>query len=82
MLAIQRLIKAIHGKRFAHERYASRKSYCGLEIQTTPIHCSYGVIGYAVSFFNHGLEKYQLNYDWEMDRLFISDGIRRTELIF
>lgn len=45
--------------------------YFGWEICVTPLHCSYGQIGYTVNFpYTNMLE---VEYDWEMGKLTI-DG--------
>ena len=45
------LINAIRRNRFNWERYASRGTWYGLEIQTQRLVCSYGIIGYEVYIY-------------------------------
>ena len=47
------------------------QSYFGWEICVTPLHCSYGQIGYTVHFPYTNIP--EVEYDWEMGKLTI-DG--------
>ncbi len=49
---LKRLCNAILDGRFKEEKYCSRKSYYGVEIQTQHLFASYGKIGYSVTVFS------------------------------
>ena len=53
------------------ENTARRNLYFGWEICVTPLHCSYGQIGYTVHFPYTNIP--EVEYDWEMGKLTI-DG--------
>ena len=57
--------------RFNWRKYCTPQSYFGWEICVTPLHCSYGQIGYTVHFPYTNIP--EVEYDWEMGKLTI-DG--------
>ena len=69
-LYLKRLCKNILSNKFNDRKYLGKKYYYGKEIQTTPLHCSYGLIGFSVIVY--GEEQYKVNYDWERDDLLIN----------
>lgn len=68
---LKRLCKEIENQRFNYQRYRDRKGYRGIEIQTGPLHCSYGTIGFTVDVY--GNKQFHLGWDWEMKELTIND---------
>lgn len=77
---LMRLSSAVISGRFNSENYRLRKAYHGREIQTTPLFCSYGEIGYSVNVYDNGRHEHTLEYDWEQKKLHI-DGIRYKDAI-
>ena len=65
---LKRLCDAILADRFNDENYRSSKTWHGTEIQTQPLFCSYGQIGYIVSVCG-----YEISYDREMKELTIDN---------
>ena len=66
-----RLCRNILADRFDWRKYCTPQSYYGREICVTPLHCSYGQIGYTVNFpYTNAPE---VRYDWEMERITIDD---------
>ncbi|MBD5381921.1 MAG: hypothetical protein HDR73_08720 [Clavibacter sp.] len=78
MIIITRLCNAILRGKFAFERYLQPRKYFGWILQTTPLFCSYGQIGYVVNFPFSTISEYSLEYDWEMNKLHIVHGDTRT----
>lgn len=56
---------------FQLAKYCTPQLYFGWEICVTPLHCSYGQIGYTVHFPYTNIP--EVEYDWEMGKLTI-DG--------
>ena len=52
-------------------RYCTPQTYFGQEICVTPLHCSYGQIGYTVHFPYSNMP--EVEYDWEMGKLTIDE---------
>ena len=70
---INHLCKNILSGRFDWEKYLSLKSYFGKQICTTPLHASYGLVGFSV-YFPYNTESFpKVEYDIELKRLTI-DG--------
>ena len=67
---LKRLCNAILDGRFKAEKYCSRKSYYGVEIQTQHLFASYGKIGYSVTVYSE--EQYDIEYDYELNDLTIN----------
>ena len=57
--------------RFNWRKYCTPSLYLGREICVTPLHCSYGQIGYSIHFPYTNAPV--LEYDWEMNKLTIDD---------
>lgn len=70
---LTRLSNAIINDRFNSDNYRQRKAYHGKEIQTTPLFCSYGEIGYSVDVYDDEQHAHRLQWDWEKKELSI-DG--------
>lgn len=66
---MNRLIKAIKSNRFNWKKYTGGGWWYGMRIQTQPLFCSYGMIGFSV-FSPHG-ESFNetIEYDWEFKKL-------------
>ena len=60
---IQRLINSISAGRFAWEKYLCGGTWNGMKIETQPLFCSYGQIGYTVIAGGRHIIK----HDWELD---------------
>lgn len=73
MKILKRLSNAIIANKFNSEKYCQRKSYHGVEIETSPLFCSYGEIGYKVCVYEDGEHKHTLSYDWELKKLTIDE---------
>ena len=67
---LKRLCRNIIAGRFNWLKYSTPQSYFGWEICVTPLHCSYGQIGYSVHFPYTNMPK--VEYDWEMGKLTIN----------
>lgn len=53
---LKRLCGNIAAGRFNWRKYCTPQSYFGWEICVTPLHCSYGQIGYTVHFpYDHNI---------------------------
>ena len=61
------LCRNIAAGRFNWRRYCTPQTYFGQEICVTPLHCSYGQIGYTVHFPYSNMP--EVEYDWEMGKL-------------
>lgn len=71
---LRRLCTAILSDRFNDKNYRSRKSWHGLEIETGPLFCSYGTIGFTVSVYDdRGNHWCEVTRDWDMERLTIDE---------
>lgn len=69
----RRLCRNILADRFNWRKYCTPSLYFGREICVTPLHCSYGQIGYTINFpYTNAPE---VEYDWEMNKLTIGDEI-------
>ncbi len=68
---LKRLCGNIAAGRFNWRKYCTQQLYFGWEICVTPLHCSYGQIGYTVNFPYTNMP--EVEYDWEMGKLTI-DG--------
>lgn len=68
---LKRLCGNIAAGRFNWRKYCTPQLYFGWEICVTPLHCSYGQIGYTVHFPYTNIP--EVEYDWEMGKLTI-DG--------
>lgn len=68
---LKRLCHNIIADRFNWRKYCTPQLYFGWEICVTPLHCSYGQIGYTVNFPYTNMP--EVEYDWEMGKLTI-DG--------
>ena len=62
---ISRLSNAIRSGHFNYEKYLNGGTYFGTYINTMPLHCSYGQIGYVVNVEHSG----KLKWDWERREL-------------
>ena len=65
------LCRNIAAVRFNWRRYCTPQTYFGQEICVTPLHCSYGQIGYTVHFPYSNMP--EVEYDWEMGKLTIDE---------
>ena len=70
---LRRLCKAILHDRFNDENYRSGGWWNGLYIQTGPVFCSYGTIGFDISSPYGESFRENISYDWEFHRLEIDD---------
>lgn len=68
---LKRLCGNIAAGRFEWRKYCTPQPYFGREICVTPLHCSYGQIGYTVHFPYSDMP--EVEYDWELKKLTI-DG--------
>ena len=68
---LKRLCDNIAAGRFDWRKYCTPQPYFGREICVTPLHCSYGQIGYTVHFPYSDMP--EVEYDWELKKLTI-DG--------
>ena len=68
---LKRLCGNIAAGRFNWRKYCTPQLYFGHEIYVTPLHCSYGQIGYTVYFPYTNMP--EVEYDWEFDKVTI-DG--------
>lgn len=66
-----RLCRNILADRFDWRKYCTPRLYFGREICVTPLHCSYGQIGYSIHFPYTNAPEVQ--YDWELNKLTIDD---------
>ena len=65
------LCRNIAAGRFNWRRYCTPQTYFGQEICVTPLHCSYGQIGYTVHFPYSNMP--EVEYDWEMGKLTVDE---------
>lgn len=71
---LKRLCKAILADRFNDENYRQRNYWYGHEIETMPLFCSYGTIGFTAQVFDERGNNYcSLSYDREMRELLIDE---------
>lgn len=64
---VERLIKAIRTNRFNYERYLCGGTWYGHRIDTMPLFCSYGQIGFTATIDNST----EISYDWEFKKITI-----------
>ena len=62
---MNRLKQAIESDRFAWENYLNGGTWHGIMLQTEPLFCSYGQIGYSIYVYNGGRHVLTLCIDWE-----------------
>lgn len=77
---LQRLRKAILAGRFNEMNYRERKSWNGKDIQTEPLFCSYGKIGFTVSVYKDDCHFCDVEWDYDLHKLTI-DGFPWKEYI-
>ena len=70
---LKRLCRAILARRFNDENYRQRKSWYGKDIQTEPLFCSYGTIGFTVSVYDCYEHVCTVQWDCDMEELTIDD---------
>ena len=68
---IRTLCTNIQKGRFNWEKYCTPQTYYGTKICVTPLHCSYGQIGYKVHLPYTTLP--EVAYDWELKELTVDD---------
>lgn len=69
---LKRLCKSILQGRFSDEKYRNRKKWYGVEMQTQPLFCSYGRIGFSATvYFDDGT--ITVCYDQDLDELTIDN---------
>ena len=66
---LYRLCRNILNERFDWRKYLTTRSYFGRDLCVTPLHVSYGQIGYTIHFPYSRDPMPELAYDWEMDDL-------------
>lgn len=76
---LRRLCKNIIADKFNDEKYRQRRNYYGIEIQTLPLFCSYGTIGFTATIFT-SCSQYKVECDWELRQLTI-DGLPWKDMI-
>ena len=54
-------------------KYLTTRSYFGRDLCVTPLHVSYGQIGYTIHFPYSRAPMPELAYDWEMNELTIDE---------
>lgn len=59
------LKKSIQQGRFAWEKYLNGKIWNGIHLQTSPLFCGYGQIGYLVFVYDKGRHTTTITHDWE-----------------
>ena len=64
---MNRLVSTIKAERFAWQKYLGGRRWHGLYLLATPLHCSYGIIGYTVSVYSQGRNVATVSHDWEMN---------------
>lgn len=67
-IILKRLCGNIAAGRFNWRKYCTPQPYFGLTICVTPLHCSYGQIGYTVHF-PCSQKMPEVEYDWELNKL-------------
>lgn len=70
---LYRLCLNILNERFDWRKYLTTRSYFGRDLCVTPLHVSYGQIGYTIHFPYSRDPMPELAYDWEMDDLTIDE---------
>lgn len=71
---LKRLCNAILKGRFNERKYRQKSYWFGKEIQTMPLFCSYGKIGFTISIYNKDDNHWcEVVYDWDADELTISE---------
>lgn len=71
---LTRLCKAIIAGKFNDENYRDRKSWYGKDVQTCPLFCSYGTIGFTADVYNERGRNYcTVSFDGDLDELTIDD---------
>ena len=68
-----RLCRNILNERFDWRKYLSTRSYFGRDLCVTPLHASYGQIGYTIHFPYSRDPMPELAYDWELNDLTIDE---------
>lgn len=69
---VRRLCRNIVNDRFNWRRYCTPQTYFGIGICVTPLFCSYGQIGYTVSFpYRHDMP--EVEFDWELNSLTLDE---------
>ena len=73
-LYLKRLCNAIRSDRFNDKNYRQRRWWYGKQIETSPLFCSYGTIGFTASIYNeNGCHECDVDYDWDMEQLTIDE---------
>ena len=71
---LKRLCNAILKGRFNEEDYRDRGYWYGHEIETSPLFCSYGTIGFTVSVYDERGDHFcDVKWDYDMNELTIDD---------
>ena len=71
---LKRLCKAILEDRFNDENYRRRNLWYGREIETQPLFCSYGLIGFTVSVYDlNGSHFCDVKWDGDLGKLTIDE---------
>ena len=70
---LYRLCRNILNERFDWRKYLTTRSYFGRDLCVTPLHVSYGQIGYTIHFPYSRDPMPELVYDWEMNELTIDE---------
>ena len=70
---LKRLCRAILNDRFDDKRYRDRDYWYGHEIETSPLFCSYGTIGFTVSVYDDGSHFCEVSWDYDLNKLTIND---------
>ena len=70
---LHRLCQNILNERFDWRKYLTTRSYFGRDLCVTPLHVSYGQIGYTIHFPYSRDPMPELAYDWEMNDLTIDE---------
>lgn len=70
---LHRLCQNILRERFNWRKYLSTQSYFGRDLCVTPLHASYGQIGYTIHFPYSRDPMPEIAYDWEMNDLTIDE---------
>lgn len=68
-----RLCKAILEDRFNEENYRQKRSWYGKDIQTEPLFCSYGMIGFSVLVYKNYDHFCTVKWDGDLKELDIDD---------
>ena len=77
---LKRLCNQIIRNKFNDLNYRTQKSWWGLQLQTMPLFCSYGAIGYKIMVYESDIRYFMqyththtIRYDWELEALLV-DG--------